>query len=224
MSKIVYSFPYLLNNLFVFLRRLKHHWNQLYLTAIHIMEIRDLKTLLNPKDTSLDDFGIRKMIVAATDSGKIAGIDSQSGEVAWHLYFPYDKKTSPILKLFVLRGPAHFGHDATCAIVYTDERTGAKTMATFNPQTGLLVEKKALKKDLSQVIMLHHADEQHLKPLLLLHRDSAPALEPSSATEHLSALEAKMFVVTLDDVSGTLVGQQLTVDNKVSMNTAIQVK
>ena len=64
-----------------FFRRLKHHWNQLYTTVKHYLEIRDVKTLIAAVasgDRGLsDEFGIRKMIVIATEKGKIAGIDSQ---------------------------------------------------------------------------------------------------------------------------------------------------
>ena len=54
--------------------------------------------------------------------------------------------------------------------VYTDKYSGAKSLVTFNPSTGaILWSVKQLKSDLKQVIMLHHADESHLKPLLLLY-------------------------------------------------------
>ena len=62
-----------------------------------------------------DDFGIRKMIVVATEKGKVAGIDSQTGDVVWHLYFPFDGSKG-ILKMFVQRGSGHFGLDPVCAL------------------------------------------------------------------------------------------------------------
>ena len=116
-----------------------------------------------------DEFGIRKMIVVVTERGKIAGIDSQTGDIVWHLYFPFDAAKG-ILKMLVQRGTGHFGLDPVCALVYTDKFNGAKSLVTFNPSTGaVLWSVKQLRSDLKQVIMLHHADENHLKPLLLLY-------------------------------------------------------
>ena len=92
---------------------------QLYTTVKHYLEIRDVKTLIaavssNNRGMS-DEFGIRKMIVIATEKGKVAGIDSQTGEIVWHLYFPFDV-TKGILKMFVQRGMGHFGLDPVCAL------------------------------------------------------------------------------------------------------------
>ena len=54
--------------------------------------------------------------------------------------------------------------------VYTDKHNSAKSLVTFNPSTGAIMwSVKQLKSDLKQVIMLHHSDENHLKPLLLLY-------------------------------------------------------
>ena len=53
------------------------------------------------------------------------------------------------------------------------------SLVTFNPTTGaLLWSVKQLQSDLKQVIMLHHADENHLKPLLLLHGKFTMLLVP----------------------------------------------
>ena len=153
------------------------------------------------------------MIVAASDSGKVAGIDSQSGEIIWHLFFPYNTAKGGPPKLFVQRGPAHYGYDASCALIFVDENTGTPTLVSFNPLTGAVTQEKALSRGLSQVVMLHHADEHHVKPLLVLSGPQSATIEPPSAAKHLSALgaDAKMFVATKDVAGGSLTGQQLAV-------------
>jgi hypothetical protein len=43
------------------LRRLKHHASQLHSTLSHLFAVKDLGFLFQSKDTSVDDFGIRKV-------------------------------------------------------------------------------------------------------------------------------------------------------------------
>jgi hypothetical protein len=45
------------------LRRLKHHASQLHSTLSHLFAARDLGLLFQIKDTSVDDFGIRKVFL-----------------------------------------------------------------------------------------------------------------------------------------------------------------
>ena len=48
-------------------------------------------------------------------------------------------------------------------------------------------------------------------------------LEPASATKHLSSLEAKMFITTVDDKSGGLSGHQLFVASGTGAVTMLPV-
>lgn len=64
-----------------------------------------------------DSFGLHKMIVTITKSGKLFGLDNLSGKIMWSTYLPNHIKNFKILKLVVQRTSKHFPHFAQCAII-----------------------------------------------------------------------------------------------------------
>ena len=65
-----------------FLKRLRHHASLLNNAFTRLMETKDIvQFLIGGQDSSYDDFGLRKVIVAATSVGQIIGMDSKTGEV-----------------------------------------------------------------------------------------------------------------------------------------------
>ncbi len=97
------------------MKRVRHHGNLLNHAITRVVESRDLqKLLIGEPDSSYDDFGLRKIVVAvAAGLGKVVGIDSKTGKVIWRLNYPGGGGEDQVeTKLFVQRGTAHFGYDA----------------------------------------------------------------------------------------------------------------
>ncbi len=96
--------------------------------------------------------------------GKVVGLDSKSGRTVWKLVFPGGPSSDLETKLFVQRGPSHFGLDARCALVYSNSRTGIPELLTFNPMDGSVVSgPRQFGSDFTQAVMIHHTIEDHIK-------------------------------------------------------------
>lgn len=74
-----------------------------------------------------DSFGLHKMLVILTRSGKIFGIDNIAGKHHWKLYLPHVKgfENAEEMRLIVQRSSKHFPLQPLCTIV-------AKFAVTFN--------------------------------------------------------------------------------------------
>lgn len=198
-----------MNVLEQFLRRIKHHANLMNSFITQVIELRSLEKVLNfDGDSSYDDFGLRKVIVAVTAKGKIVGIDSKSGRSLWQILFQgSDEK----LNLYQQRSALHFGHDARCALIYQNVLSKRSHLMSFNPLTGEVIEDKALKEHFSQAILLHQANEEHIRPLLLLHGPQGQVdIEPKFDTsEYLPLLSDNTYIVTLDEAKNEITGRKL---------------
>ncbi|CAG2058909.1 unnamed protein product, partial [Timema podura] len=74
-----------------------------------------------------DEFGLHKIIVAATASGKLFGIDNLSGEILWQRRLedaaPFLDQTTDRkhMVLYVQRTTRHFPHPAQCLLLFQDK-------------------------------------------------------------------------------------------------------
>ncbi|KAK3852368.1 hypothetical protein Pcinc_041045 [Petrolisthes cinctipes] len=120
-----------------------------------------------------DQLNLRKLLVLATASGKIMGVDSWTGEVVWRIYV---SELTPLegdkLLLYTQRTSAHFPHQPQCVVVGKHRETGEGVLVAFNPNTGEGVGDRGgvmtLGYTIIQALLLHHPDHQYLKPVVLV--------------------------------------------------------
>uniref|UniRef100_A0A336LFU6 ER membrane protein complex subunit 1 n=1 Tax=Culicoides sonorensis TaxID=179676 RepID=A0A336LFU6_CULSO len=154
-----------------------------------------------------DDFGLHKMIVAVTKSGKIYGIDNLSGKFHWIKYLPnivgFNEEQG--LKLLVQRTSKYYPLTAQCVIIGKDKETGNGVLFQFNPINGQPIQGDGIVKllyPIQQIALLPKLDDQSLKGLLLLDNNNHVHALPESAAK----LANGMYLYTADRNTGAMSG------------------
>ena len=197
----------------MFLKRVKHHGSQLHmlLQKIKIGKVGLGSLLLGDPDSSYDDFGMRKVIVALTKSGSLYGLDNKSGKTLWQI-MTYCKEESSI---YLQRDTTHFGFDPIASLVC---KANSNRLIKFNPLNGnVLEEPLEVKGQIQRSILLHHATEDHIRPILLLTEGQNHVLEPKTAGKSLQHISGKMFVANIDANNEGIHGHRITVNDDGSL-------
>nr|CAD7196530.1 unnamed protein product [Timema douglasi] len=164
-----------------------------------------------------DEFGLHKIIVAATASGKLFGIDNLSGEILWQRRL---EDASPFLDqatdrkhmvLYVQRTTRHFPHPAQCLLLFQDKNTGKGSLFIFNPFTGQPTSEGLVKLGfrIKQSSLLHQPNKESLRGVLLLDDTNNIHVFPESTREVAHNIAASTFLFT-GETNGTLTGYALT--------------
>ncbi|XP_043271773.1 ER membrane protein complex subunit 1 isoform X2 [Venturia canescens] len=165
-------------------------------------------------DLVRDQFGLHKMIVAATSAGKLYGIETRKGEIIWQLRVGNIgglTKDSNAMILYVQRGSIHFPHPPQCALLATDKNSGEGIIYTFNPITGQpLGGIEKLGYNIKQSMLLHAANEDFLRPIIILDSRDKIHVYPESATAVAAAVGKSTYLFTADRTTGVLSGFALS--------------
>lgn len=161
-----------------------------------------------------DELNLRKLLVVATGSGKILGIDSWNGDVVWNIY---RAQLAPLkgnkLLLYSQRTSAHFPHQPQCVVVGRHRVTGEGLLVVFNPISGTAVGDRGdvipLGYHLTQAVLMHHADEQYLKPLMLVDKALIPRMFPVSGEKVVLEHKDAIFLHLTQPGSSALTGYSL---------------
>ncbi|KAJ8866551.1 hypothetical protein PR048_032410 [Dryococelus australis] len=167
-----------------------------------------------------DEFGLHKIIVAATASGKVFGIDNLSGEILWHQWledgepFTSGALNNPSMVLYVQRSNRHFPKPAQCVLVLRSKTTGKGMLFVFNPITGQAVEGGIVWLDyaLKQTSLLHQPNKDALRGVLLLDTAGQLHVFPESARDVAIGIAPQTFLFTAEP-EGTLSGYSLALSS-----------
>ena len=197
----------------MFLKRIKHHGSQLHmlLEKIKIGKVGLGYLLLGDPDSSYDDFGMRKIIVALTKSGSLYGLDSKSGKVIWQQMV----YCNPDSSIYLQRTTAHFGLDPIATIMCKSK--DSSKLVKFNPLSGKLFDPVPIKGQVLRSILLHHTTDDHIRPLLLLTEGQGHVLEPQDAGKSLKEISGKMFVANIDANNEGIHGHRIMVNDDGSL-------
>ncbi|XP_050691412.1 ER membrane protein complex subunit 1-like [Eriocheir sinensis] len=161
-----------------------------------------------------DELNLRKLLVVATSSGKILGIDSWNGDVVWSIYAPL---LAPLpgnkLLLYSQRTSAHFPLQPQCVVVGRHKVTGEGFLVLFNPISGTTTGERGgvvpLGYHLAQAFLMHYPDDQYLKPLMLVDKELQPHVFPASGEKVVLEHKDSVFVHLAQPGSSTLTGYTL---------------
>ncbi|XP_063965131.1 ER membrane protein complex subunit 1-like [Lytechinus pictus] len=172
-----------------------------------------------------DEFNLHKVIVIATKSGKIFGLDSNEGTIVWDHFLPdlapFESSGKLSMPLFVQRTTAHFPNPPQCNLVGQSKTTGQAMSFTFNPITGKPTSDSStlgteLPYKVKQVTMLNLMTDHFLKVMLYLDTDYNVHVVPSSATSLVKEHSSSIYLFTADSDSGKLAGYRLTSSQEVT--------
>ncbi|VDI41926.1 Hypothetical predicted protein, partial [Mytilus galloprovincialis] len=174
------------------------------------------------EEMTRDEFNLNKMIVIVTSAGKVYGMKSTNGKIAWSHFmpklFPFDryKKSLP---LFVQRTTAHFPNPPQCAILGRDMKTGHGVLYAFNPITGVALsdmppEGLDLGYNVQQAYMVGEMDENFLKGIVLMDSKNQIHVYPPSYKSVASRIHSSLYMMVVDLDTGMLNGYRVGKDLK----------
>lgn len=153
-----------------------------------------------------DDFGLHKMLVVVTASGKIFGIDNVSGKQHWVRYLPdmVGFGNDQPMKLLVQRTSRFYPLTAQCAVLGRHKGTKNGLLYQFNPITGQPINGGLvqLPYKIRQVSLLHETGPDFLRGLLLLDEQNEAHVLPESAAKFVNSF----YMFSADRESATIRG------------------
>lgn len=165
-----------------------------------------------------DDFGLHKMMVIMTKSGKLFGIDNVNGKQFWtrNLKNFQSFANEQNVKIFIQRTSKYYPLSAQCAIIAREPASGNGILYQFNPISGQPVNGGITKLNykIQQAFLLHRSGENFLKGILFIDDKNEARVLPESSL----AIADKFFFYIVDKKSGILNGYQIQVENEVSRN------
>jgi ER membrane protein complex subunit 1 len=166
-----------------------------------------------------DAFGLHKMIVAVTDSGKVFGIDNISGKYHWIVYLPQFGRFNEAesLKLLVQRTSKFYPLPAQCVIVGRNKANGNGILYHFDPMNGKAVGGGVVELDyqIKQLSLLHEAGGDYLKGLLVLDQNDVPHALPQSYAKAAKGT----YLFTADKNTGVMTGFVVDGDDENKLAT-----
>lgn len=163
-----------------------------------------------------DDFGLHKMMVILTKSGKLFGIDSVSGKQHWIRVLKgfNNFANGQDMKLLVQRTSKYYPLSAQCAVIGRDKFSGEGMLYQFNPISGQPMNGGAIKLGfkIQQVSLLHKIGDNFLRGILFIDDKNGVHVRPETS---LAIVDGFFFYVANKN-SGVLTGYQIQSDNNVS--------
>nr|XP_022904767.1 ER membrane protein complex subunit 1 [Onthophagus taurus] len=193
-----------------------------------LSQTRQLSSLLSGqqlKSNKLirDEFGLHKLIIIATNVGKLFALDSLSGEIIWSVTLPdiepfkiFDKESIILLEQ---RNARYAPLTAEYILVARNIKTGKGVLYNFDPITGEPKDGlKNLDYKIKQIMLLPYEDESHLKGLLILSDEDKPYLYPENMQQilyqtHLSST----YMYTINSITGILNGFNFVHSTKMNL-------
>uniref|UniRef100_A0A8C5RW76 ER membrane protein complex subunit 1 n=1 Tax=Laticauda laticaudata TaxID=8630 RepID=A0A8C5RW76_LATLA len=173
------------------------------------------KNDFNVDNLARDEFNLQKMIVIATASGKLFGIESSSGTILWK-QFLQDVRPGSSFKLMVQRTTAHFPHPPQCTLLVKDKESGLSKLYVFNPIFGKWsqVTPPGLSRPILQSILLPIMDQDYAKVLLLIDDEYKVTVFPATKNvlRQLEEMAPSVTFYLADDKRGKLMGRRLRRD------------
>ncbi|GAB0095170.1 ER membrane protein complex subunit 1 [Sergentomyia squamirostris] len=179
-------------------RRLTSQVHQMKNIFLTVLGLGSMSTSSNVDHLVRDSFGLHKMIVILTNSGKLFGIDNISGRTHWMKYlqemvhFTEDQS----MKLVIQRTAKHFPHPAQYAVVGKQKDSNKGIIYQFNPVTGEPIQGGIIRLShgIQQMTVLNEAESGNfLKALLILDENNRAHVLPDS--EQIKANGMFLFTV-----------------------------
>ncbi|XP_055615709.1 ER membrane protein complex subunit 1 isoform X2 [Toxorhynchites rutilus septentrionalis] len=168
-------------------RRIYNQISHVKNLALHVLGLGPAPSKAQKAGLVRDDFGLHKMIVVITKSGKIFGIDNISGKHHWVRYLPEIAgfANGQSMKLLVQRTSRFYPLTAQCIILGRHKDTKNGLIYQFNPITGQPINGGIihLPYKIRQVSLLHETGPDFLRALLILDEEKKAHVLPESSAK-----------------------------------------
>ncbi|KAE9551593.1 hypothetical protein FO519_005200 [Halicephalobus sp. NKZ332] len=164
-----------------------------------------------------DYFNLRKIVVVASYSGSVYGINSEDGSVLWSLYLGDDmvplknqfgKRKIP---LFIQRGTAYYQFQSQAIVVFGLKHSSSTRLVVFNPVTGEQTDTLSRPK-LKKIEVLPFSDENMIHPLMTIDINENIQFYPILAENYPHS--SNIYLFNVDVEGGKMSGSKLDLKEK----------
>ncbi|XP_058813802.1 ER membrane protein complex subunit 1-like isoform X2 [Topomyia yanbarensis] len=174
--------------------------------VLHVLGLGPAPSKAQKAGLVRDDFGLHKMLIVVTSSGKMFGIDNISGKQHWVRYLPEITSfgNGQNMKLLVQRTSRFYPLAAQCVILGRDKRTKNGIIYQFNPITGQPVNGGIIQLPykIQQITLLHETGPDFLKGLLILDEKNEAHVLPESSAKYAN----NVYIFSADRETTTIRG------------------
>ncbi|XP_055523528.1 ER membrane protein complex subunit 1 isoform X2 [Wyeomyia smithii] len=204
-----------------FQRRIASQIGHVKNMVLHVLGLGPAPSKAQKAGLVRDDFGLHKMLIVVTTSGKIFGIDNVSGKHHWVRYLPEitNFANDQSMKLLVQRTSRFYPLAAQSVVLGRHKQTKHGIIYQFNPITGQPVNGGMvhLPYKIHQISLLHQTGPDFLKGLLILDEKKEAHVLPESSAKY--AHNFYMFSAERD--SATIHGYLVEFKNEKLSTTPI---
>jgi hypothetical protein len=197
-------------------RRLHSQYGQIKNILLHVFGLGQPPSFSQRAGLVRDDFGLHKMMVIMTKSGKLFGIDNVNGKQYWTRVLKQFQEfaNDQEYKIFIQRTSKYYPLSAQCAIIARDKSTGNGILYQFNPISGQPLNEGITKLNfkIQQASLLHRSGENFLKGILFIDDKNEAHVLPESSL----SIADKFFFYIVDQNKGVLNGYQININNDVN--------
>lgn len=172
------------------IHRLASQWNQLLELIISFSSLASIQQETASEKLVRDKFNMDKILVLATDPGKVFGIETSTGRIRWRSQLA--EETGPVLLMALQRGSAHSARGALLSLLT------ARQLVQLEPISGQIVSRQHLQHSVLQASMLQVADEAFVKPLLVLDSNLNVHVYPASAESLVKSISDSLYFHSVD--------------------------
>jgi hypothetical protein len=205
-------------------RRLHSQYSTIRNIVLHVLGLGPPPSFSQRAGLVRDDFGLHKMMVILTKSGKLFGIDNMSGKQHWVRVLKNFASFSSgeDMKLLVQRTSKYYPQPAQCAIVGNDKTTGNGILFQFNPLSGQSIDNGLIPLNfkIQQVSLLHEHGDNFLRGILVIDDKNEIYVLPETSLKQVDGF----FLYTANKKSGILTGFSIQYDNKVNVSSLTLIK
>lgn len=200
-------------------RRMHSQYGVVKNIVLHVLGLGPPPSFSQKAGLVRDDFGLHKMMVIMTQSGKLFGIDNVSGKQHWvrvlknFAAFSNDQH----MKLFVQRTSKFYPLSAQCAIVARDKTSDNGLLYQFNPLSGQPIDGGIVKLDfkIQQASLLHaYNGDNFLRDILFVDDKNEIHVRPETSVKHINGL----FLYIVNKQTGILTGYVLEYDKSSNVS------
>ncbi|XP_070498350.1 ER membrane protein complex subunit 1 isoform X2 [Chironomus tepperi] len=193
-------------------RRLHSQYGMVKNIALHLLGLGPPPSFSQRAGLVRDDFGLHKMMVILTKSGKLFGIDNVSGKQHWVRVLKNSEGFSngQGMRLLVQRTSKFYPLPTQCVVIARDKSTGNGLIFQFNPLSGQGIDKGLLNLDykIQQASLLNYGDN-FLRPILLVDSDDKVHVLPESSLKQVDGF----YFYTVNKQTGFLNGYVIQHEN-----------
>jgi hypothetical protein len=199
-------------------RRLHSQYGTVKNVVLHVLGLGPPPSFSQRAGLVRDDFGLHKMMVIMTESGKLFGIDNESGKQHWVQVLKNFEgfANGQSARLLIQRTSKYYPLPAQCAIIARDQSSGNGIMFQFNPISGQPIDKGVVNLDykIQYASLLHEHGENFLRGILLVDDKNNVHVLPETSLKQADGF----FLYTISKPNGILTGFLLEYDDKSNVS------